>query len=218
MLPDEIKRKLEDIIQGNVVEESTDTCAAVRNFLCRRFATSRTVKKDFEGKQRIKEEQAQLLKSHAIAHKILIPGIPDNWRYITRGGESLVYLHDDGRSVVKLNDGVYYATWFEYFNSLVIHNLFFPDTAYTFLGFVLLEDQLYAALKQHFIQSEETANLQSIQQYLEYNGFVHTVRQDYFHPELGLILEDMHDENVIQKGESLFFIDTVFYLSDKQMP
>ncbi len=29
--------------------------------------------------------------------------------------------------------------------------------------------------------------------------------------ELGLILEDMHDENVIVNSDTLFFIDTVFY-------
>lgn len=61
MLPNEIKRKLEDIIQGDVVEESGDACAAARNYLCRRYTTDTTVKKDFEGKQRIKKEQAELI-------------------------------------------------------------------------------------------------------------------------------------------------------------
>lgn len=31
------------------------------------------------------------------------------------------------------------------------------------------------------------------------------------HKQLGLILEDMHDENVLVNSETLFFIDTVFY-------
>lgn len=31
------------------------------------------------------------------------------------------------------------------------------------------------------------------------------------HKELGLILEDMHDENVLVNSDTLFFIDTVFY-------
>ena len=31
------------------------------------------------------------------------------------------------------------------------------------------------------------------------------------HKELGLILEDMHDENVLVNADTLFFIDTVFY-------
>ena len=37
------------------------------------------------------------------------------------------------------------------------------------------------------------------------------LRNDYFNKELGLILEDMHDENIIVNSNKLFFIDTVFY-------
>ncbi len=40
----------------------------------------------------------------------------------------------------------------------------------------------------------------------------YTKRQDYYNQEFGLVLEDMHDENVIAKGDVLFFIDTVFYV------
>ena len=36
---------------------------------------------------------------------------------------------------------------------------------------------------------------------------------DYYSPELGIILEDLHDENVLTKNGDLFFIDTVFYLT-----
>ena len=32
--------------------------------------------------------------------------------------------------------------------------------------------------------------------------------------EFGLILEDMHDENVIAKDNLLFLIDTVFYITE----
>ena len=46
---------------------------------------------------------------------------------------------------------------------------------------------------------------------LEYNGFENTRRHDYEHKQLCLILEDMHDENVLVNSETLFFIDTVFY-------
>jgi hypothetical protein len=46
---------------------------------------------------------------------------------------------------------------------------------------------------------------------LAYNGFENTRRNDYYNKELGLILEDMHDENVIANSDTLFFIDTVFY-------
>ncbi len=46
---------------------------------------------------------------------------------------------------------------------------------------------------------------------LSYKAFVNNRRNDYQHLELGLILEDMHDENVLVNSETFFFIDTVFY-------
>lgn len=142
----------------------------------------------------------------------LIPEIPFDWTYLTHGGEASLYLHPDGAHVVKLNDAVYYATWLEYFNSLVIHNLLFPTTAYTFLGFTQKAGALLAVVKQPFVASDETADLTAIRELLEFNGFEHTRRQDYFNKEFGLILEDIHDENVNLKNGSLFFIDTVFYV------
>ena len=47
---------------------------------------------------------------------------------------------------------------------------------------------------------------------LSFNGFENTKRQDYYNKEFGLVLEDMHDENVIARQDVLFFIDTVFYI------
>ncbi len=94
----------------------------------------------------------------------------------------------------------------------MIHNLLFPDTTYTFVGFVDINGGLHLVLKQPFVSSDETAELSAIRELLEFNGFQNTVRQDYFNKEYGLILEDMHDENVILKNGSLFFIDTVFYI------
>jgi len=52
--------------------------------------------------------------------------LPPGTEYLTRGGESEVYLAADKLNVIKVNDAIYYATWTEYFNSLVLHNLLFP--------------------------------------------------------------------------------------------
>ncbi|MBX9779598.1 MAG: hypothetical protein K2X26_04595 [Chitinophagaceae bacterium] len=63
-----------------------------------------------------------------------------------------------------------------------MHNVLFPDTAYELIGFI------------------------------EINGFTNTKGNDYIHKELGLILEDMHDENVLMMDDLLFFINTVFFI------
>jgi hypothetical protein len=211
MFSDEIRSKLENIVNGIVIEEQGNTCTTVRNLLCTSFRTSTTVKKDFEGKSIIKEKQVEFLKQLANKHNWWVKDLPDKDKYLAEGGEATVYLHSDNKSVIKLNDGVYYATWLEYFNSLVIHSLLFSPTAYTFLGFIEVDNSLKAVLQQPFISSDITADLSAIRQLLLYNGFENTKRQDYFNKEFGLILEDMHDENVIMKENSLFFIDTVFY-------
>ena len=93
----------------------------------------------------------------------------------------------------------------------MIHNLLFEKTAYTFLGFIEKDDRLLAVLKQPFIVSDGLVELDDVKKLLAFNGFVNTKRNDFFNKELGLILEDMHDENIIINSNTLFFIDTVFY-------
>lgn len=94
---------------------------------------------------------------------------------------------------------------------MLLHNLIFKDTAYTFMGFIDLDNVLHAVVRQPFIIADGQAAIDDIRSFLEYNGFENTRRHDYFNKTYGLILEDMHDENVILKSEKLFFIDTVFY-------
>jgi hypothetical protein len=47
---------------------------------------------------------------------------------------------------------------------------------------------------------------------MEANGFENIRNNDYRNPKLGIILEDLHEENVLTAKGSLFFIDTVFYI------
>lgn len=75
-------------------------------------------------------------------------------------------------------------------------------------------------LRQAFIRSDAPVDLADVKKLLAFNGFENTRRNDYYNQELGLILEDIHDENVIVNSETLFFIDTVFYTvsPDKYTP
>lgn len=210
------RSKLENIIKGVIIEGETDNCTAIRNLLCGSFSTSTTVKKDFESKSIIKEEQVEFLKKHARENNLWINQAPSPQNFLARGGEACVYFDSDSKSVIKLNDGVYYATWLEFFNSIIIHNLLFPNTAYTFLGFIEIEGSFQAVLKQPFITSDNAIDLSDVRKLLAYNGFESRERNgvptnNYYNKELGIILEDIHDENVIVNSNTLFFIDTVFY-------
>jgi hypothetical protein len=211
MFQDDTRLKINDITAGIIITGQPDNCTTIRNLLCAGFPTSTTVKTDFEGKAILKEKQAELLETYSTKNNLWVNNLPGEERYLTRGGEARVYLDLDNLSVVKLNDAVYYATWLEFFNSILLHNLIFENTAYTFKGFVKDDNVLYAVLKQPFITSDAEVDLEDIKKLLVFNGFENTQRQDYIHRELGLILEDMHDENVLVNSETLFFIDTVFY-------
>lgn len=211
MLPDDTRGKIKDITSGALIQGQPDNCTTIRNLLCASFPTSTTVKEGFESNAISKEEQAKLIEEYVSENGLWVAGPPSQDRYLTRGGEAKVYLHTDGRHVIKLNDAVYYATWLEFLNSILLHNLIFENTAYILKGFIKEKNLLYAVLRQPFILADAQADLNDIRKLLNFNGFENTRRQDYIHRELGLILEDMHDENVLVNSEILFFIDTVFY-------
>jgi hypothetical protein len=102
--------------------------------------------------------------------------------------------------------------WTDYFINLLLNNYFFPDTAYKLLGFFENNSTVYAVVEQQFIKATEKTDLKHVEQFMNSNGFQKIRNNDYFNPESGIILEDLHDENVLTNNGILYFIDTVFYL------
>ena len=131
--------------------------------------------------------------------------------YISHGAEQKVFLKDD-KNVLKLNDSIYYESWFDYFINLMFHNYFFPDTKYDLLGFYQDVNVLYAVIQQPFIKVDAKTDLEKVKIFMNNNGFQNTRNNDYYNPDLGIILEDLHDENVLTQNGILYFIDTVFYI------
>ena len=213
MYDNETTRKIQDIINWICIEGQADNCTAARNYLCASYSTSTKVKTDFDNRSKIKEEQSKGLKEFAKEHNFLLSKIPTSNKYFAKGGEAKIFLADDGRNVIKLNSGIYYNTWLDFLNSVLIHNLLFKDSFYVLLGFIDIGNELFGVLQQSFIISNEQTNLENVKNMLEFNGFINTRRNDFFNKELSLILEDIHDENVITQNQTLFFIDTVFYIN-----
>ncbi|MBK7689942.1 MAG: hypothetical protein IPJ31_02080 [Bacteroidetes bacterium] len=209
------KQQLQNIISGACNTESKSTLHATRNFLCTSFATNTKIEKNFEHQQRIKEEQKLALISFASKNELIREDFIDSELYLTEGGEAKVFLSLDGTHVIKINDGVYYNTWLDFLNSICIHNLLFPETSYELLGFSLI-DELFAIVKQNFVVSNQDVDLEEVQTILNTNGFIKIKNIDYYNQEIGIRLEDIHDENVIKQNGVYFFIDTVFYLDVKE--
>lgn len=157
-----------------------------------------------------KQQEEKILTAFADTQQLWIDDINEN-TFLAEGAEQKVYLCNDGRNVIKLNDTIFYTSWADYFVSLQLHNYFFPGTLYTLTGFTKKENVLYAVVQQPFIEFDAITNLEHVKLFLQNNGFVWEKNNDYYHPVHGIILEDLHDENVLTSHDTLFFIDTVFY-------
>lgn len=110
-------------------------------------------------------------------------------KFISSGAEQKVYIKDS-QHVIKLNDAIYYASWEDYFHNLLLNNYFFADTAYQLVGFYLKENICYAVVQQAFVKADRLTDLSQVQDFLINNGFVNTKNNDYYHPQLGIILAD----------------------------
>ena len=159
----------------------------------------------------IKTEETKKLVAYTNSHNLWIDDINED-NYISQGAEQKVYIKD-GKTVLKLNDAIYYATLYDYFINLLLNNYFFPDTAYNLLGFYKNDlGIIYAVVEQAFVRATEKTDNELVKQFMSANGFANTKNHDYYNTSLGIILEDLHDQNVLTQDGNLYFIDTVFYI------
>ncbi len=165
-----------------------------------------------EKQQQFQNKETAAILAYATRENLFYEELIHESDFLSEGAEQKVYRFDNAY-VIKTNRGVFYESWLDYFNSLLVHNFFFPTTAYSFLGFKTIGEELYAVVKQEFVVTSQPTDLGAVRKFLEYNGFENTRNNDYLHRELGLIFEDLHDENVLSNNGILFFVDTVFYLT-----
>ena len=164
-----------------------------------------------ESEQQIKKQEATRLIDFAKKNNLWFSKF-DASNYVSEGAEQKIYLMNSYQ-VFKLNDSIYFTSWLDYLNNLLLHNFFFEDTSYELIGFTFQNNTLYSLVKQNYIQITEPTNLNVVKQFLETNGFQNIRNHDYYNPSLGIILEDLHDENVLVNNGIYYFIDTVFYLT-----
>ncbi len=204
----ELKNELQNIIFGADTGGESQLIKTAQAHLRKSF----TAGKGAEEKKYSREQETEKLREFVNQNNLWVQS--DSFgTFITEGAEQKVYFPENSRNVIKISDAVFYLYWEDYFNNLLIHNYLFPDTAYSLIGFYTFENRLFAVLKQSFITSTELTNLDNVKQFLLANGFELKKNNDYFHSFLGIILEDLHDENVLTNNENLFFVDTVIYLT-----
>jgi hypothetical protein len=206
----QIKYELQHLISGKSGASYDALIQTVASHLRSGTRTSPMAEEKHQNKAQETEELIEFAKSNSL----LLDIIPED-RFIASGAEQKVYITGD-KHVIKLNDAIYYASWEDYFNNLLLHNYFFADTAYHFLGFYLSENILYAVVQQAYIKADSMTDLKQVKSFMAANGFENNRRNDYENVSLGLIIEDLHDENVLTAEGMLYFIDTVFFIKPEE--
>jgi hypothetical protein len=203
-----LKHELQNFITGNGSVRHGTAIQAIKTYL----GGEKSAIPQAERESYSKKEEEKLLRRFIDSNNLWINSL-NKQLYIGEGAEQKIYESDHPGFILKVNDGIFYSFWEDYLNSLLIHNYFFEHLAYELIGFTKKDSQLFAVVKQPFVESNEPTNLLHVKEFLLTNGFVNTRNNDYYLPDVVLILEDLHDENVLTRNGVLQFIDTVFYLT-----
>ncbi|MEM1003581.1 MAG: hypothetical protein AAF741_12415 [Bacteroidota bacterium] len=204
------KHELQHLISGKSGHSYDALIQTVANYL----RSGQRASPMAEEKHQNKAQETERLLEFARQNELLIEHIdPDD--FVSAGAEQRVYINQ-GKHVTKLNDAIYYASWEDYFHNLLLHNYFFADTAYNLIGFHYFEKNLYAVIQQAYVKADSLTDLNDVKSFMVANGFINLKRHDYRHPYLGIIVEDLHDENVLTQDGVLYFIDTVFFIDPEK--
>lgn len=204
------KYELQNLITGNDAEGQSHLIKTVQTYL----KTNHLSGSKAEGQQYTRPEEERSLIFFATKNNLWIDETSFG-TYITEGAEQKIYFPENADYVIKLADAIFYLRWLDYFNNLLLHNSFFKNTAYELVGFFRDKEKLFAVLKQPFIEATKLTEIENIKKFLLANGFEHKKNNDYYHPLLGIILEDLHDENILTNKGVLFFVDTVIYITEE---
>jgi hypothetical protein len=205
----QLKQELYDVISGKSQVRFGTIIQSIASYLAEGSKSS----SEIENSKHFKEKETKKLVSYVTENDLWINDI-DFTQYVSEGAEQKVYLKNSDH-VLKLNDSIYYSSWRDYFLNLLLHNYFFADTAYELLGFTYQNEILYAVVQQAYVSITSSTDLNQLKEFLTSNGFQNTRNNDYYNQSLGIILEDLHDENVLTRNGLLYFIDTVFYLTEE---
>lgn len=204
-----LKDELHNVLSGKSEIRFGAIIQTIAGYLNNGSQTGSTI----EIEKHYKKQEAKILEDYIIDKNLWVKDI-DLSQYVSEGAEQKVYLKDS-EFVLKLNDAIYYNSWKDYLYNLLLHNYFFSDTAYELKGFTKQNDILYAVVQQNFVTITSSTDLSKVKEFLTRNGFKNNRNNDYINNDLGIILEDLHDENVLTQNEVLYFIDTVFYLTEQ---
>ena len=118
-----LKHELHNVLSGKSQVRFGAIIQSITSYLNDGAQTSAII----EDEKHFKKQETKRLESYISSKNSWID--IDLTQYVSEGAEQRVYLKDT-ENVIKLNDSIYYNSWKDYFYNLLLHNYFFPDTAY----------------------------------------------------------------------------------------
>lgn len=137
--------------------------------------------------------------------------------YEDRGSENEVYLSSNKNIVYKLNDFRYSDdNLTPFFERIKAQNEYFPDCAYTLIGFAKNKDgKVSAVIQQPYIISGREATEDEIKTELERLGFESQMDGEYYTNGIHDIFDASPNNVLVGIDGNLYFIDTIIYKSDE---
>ena len=118
--------------------------------------------------------------------------------------------------MVQTNNMFLHSTYLEFFHRLAMHNYLFPEAPVKLEGFVVNEDELMPVFSQPHVEADRGATLEEVVKYMSKLGFKQKRGPDFYNPDTGVIVEDLHDENVLVSPEGhLYIVDPIIYLDEQ---
>lgn len=136
-----LKSQIHDVLSGKSKVRYGETIQTIAHYLRESQKASPIIK----GTKQFKEQEKQKLEKYIFENVLWLFDI-DLSLYVSEGAEQKVYLKNSS-TVIKLNDAIYYLSWIDYLNNLLLHNYFFQDTAYDLVGFTKINQQLFAVVE-----------------------------------------------------------------------
>ncbi|WP_461790896.1 putative polyvalent protein kinase domain-containing protein [Pedobacter sp.] len=121
-----MKNEIRNVLSGKSEVRFGKVIQAISSYLGKSKSTGEAIK----GSKSFRQQETENLVSYIDKNRLWLVDI-DFSQYVSEGAEQKVYLKDS-QHVIKLNDAIYYTSWVDYFHNLLLHNYFFPDTAYVY--------------------------------------------------------------------------------------
>jgi hypothetical protein len=134
------------------------------------------------------------------------------------GCEHDVWPTQDGKRFMKRTQGLLHANWREYLRRLEMSNQLFPAVPFRLEGFGNdTEGHFCTYVSQPAVYPVTRGVPQRVVSGFMFSlGFTRVRPWDFLNEELGLQVEDLHDQNVLYGPEgNLFVIDAIIYLLAK---